>query len=425
MLKLSTLLFLSFQSIKNRKLITFLSITTIALSVTLILGVELIRKSAQESFKGTISGTDLIVGPRSSPLQLLLYTVFHMGSPVSNISIDSMKHFENHPEVKWVIPISLGDSHRGFRVVATNENFYKYFMFRKKQSITFTTGKPATGVFDVVIGSDVARSLHYQMGDRIVLSHGIGGIPGIMDHKDKPFTITGILEQTSTPIDRSLYISLEGMEAIHMDWKDGAPPLPGEQISREEILKKDIKVNEITAFFLGTRMRISSLRLQREINDYKKEAIMGVLPGVTLSEFWRSVSYGENALLLVLVFAIVSSFAGVLMTIYATLNERRREMSILRSLGAGPGLILSLFVMEAGMLTLAGAITGTGFLYMVLLVIRPFIEKLFGFYLELTPPGLEGMIYLGMIIGGGFLMGLFPAWRAYRNALNDGLTIKI
>lgn len=425
MLKLGTLVYLALNSVKNRMLVTVLSVITIALSVTLILGVEHVRKSARESFQGTISGTDLIVGPRSGPLQLLLYTVFHMGSPVSNISMDSFAHFESHPAVKWAIPISLGDSHRGFRVVATNDNFYRYFRFRNKRNLEFVSGEPASGVFEVVIGNDVARSLRYHTGDRIVLSHGIGGISGIMDHGDKPFTVTGILRSTSTPVDRSLYITLEGMEAIHMDWKHGAPPLPGDRMSQEDLLKRIIRVREITAFFLGAKSRISSLRLQREVNTYEKEAIMGILPGVTLSEFWQSVSYGENALFLILIFAIVSGFTGILMTLYATLNERRREMSILRALGAGPVLILSLFVLESGLITILGSITGMGVLYLLLFILQPIIENEFGIYMAITLPGMIGWLYLILITTGGFLVGLLPARRAYKNALHDGLAIRV
>lgn len=406
-------------------LVTVLSVITIAMSVSLILGVEHVRRGARESFQGTISGTDLIVGPRSGPLQLLLYTVFHMGSPVSNISMDSFEHFKNHPAVEWAIPISLGDSHRGFRVVATDESFYEHFQYRNKKHLALKEGKVPVGVFDVVLGSDVAGALRYHIGDKIVLTHGITGIAGIMDHRDKPFVITGILNTTSTPIDRSLYITLEGMEAIHMDWKDGAPPPPSQRLTPEQIKKMNIHTTEITAFFLGAKSRIFSLRLQREINDYGKEALMGILPGVTLSEFWRSISYGENALLLVLVFVIITGFTGILMTIYSTLNERRREMSILRALGAGPAMILALFSIESGLLTLSGSILGVGIMYSILYVLQPIIENEFGIYIAITLPGWIGQTYLMVIVAGGFLVGLLPAWKAYSNALHDGLSIRV
>lgn len=420
----SGLLSLAIKSIRNRSLTTTLTVVSIALSVALLIGVEHIRKSARSSFQGTISQTDLIVGARSGPIQLLLYSVFHMGSATSNISFESYKHFRDHPAVDWTIPISLGDSHRGHRVVATDQNFYEHYRFRGKQRIELAAGETSDGVFDVVLGSEVAAKLNYTVGKKIVLSHGMSSV-GLLNHDDKPFTVVGILKRTSTPVDRSLYISLEGMEAIHIDWQSGAPPMFGEEIPAEKIRAEDLKVEQLTAFFLRSKSRVLTLRLQREVNTFEEQALLGIIPGVTLSELWQTIGYAEAALLIVTVVVVLVGLTGMLMSIYTTLNERRREMAILRSLGAGPRKILLLFVLESGLLSIAGCILGVALVYVALFLAQPIVEDQMGLYLSVDVLSPLEFLYLGCVIVAGFLIGLVPALRAYRNALADGLTIRV
>jgi putative ABC transport system permease protein len=214
---------LAYQSLLNRWFTTLLTALSIAISVSLFLGVEKVRTGAREGFSNTISQADLIVGARTGATQLLLYSIFHMGEATNNISFKSYQAIKSKPSVEWTIPYSLGDSHRGYRVVGTDENFYAHYHFRQDQGIRFREGAEAKGVFDVVLGSDVAELLGYRLGQKIVLSHGLSEGGGI-EHDNRPFQVVGILDRTATPIDRSLYITLEGMEAIHIDWQSGAPP---------------------------------------------------------------------------------------------------------------------------------------------------------------------------------------------------------
>lgn len=418
------LLKLALKSLRNRKLTTFLTIFSIALSMLLLLGVEKIRLSAKESFSNTISQTDLIVGARTGATQLLLYSVFHIGDATNNIRYETYQKIAENKAVEWTIPLSLGDSHRGFRVVATNENFYKHYHFRIDKGLSFKEGDYSKNVFDVVLGSEVAKTLQYQLADEIALTHGISDGVG-MDHADKPFKVVGVLNRTGTPIDRSLYISLEGMEAIHMDWQTGAPPKKGEGISKEEILKKQIKISQITAFLVRTKSRIQAIYFQRDINNESMEPLLAIIPGVALSELWNSISYAEDGLRLIAAFVVLSGLLGMLISLYTSLNERRREMAILRSLGAGPRKILFLLILESTTLTLAGVALGTVLIYSLFSIGQPIIEKQFGLFLPLKMLSLTEWMYILFAILGGFLMGLIPALKAYRHSLQDGLTIKI
>jgi putative ABC transport system permease protein len=418
------LLNLAYHSLKNRKFTTFLTVLSITISVCLLIGVEKIRVGAKDSFSNTISQTDLIVGARTGPIQLLLYSVFHMGDATNNISMKSYLHFKNHPDVEWTIPYSLGDSHRGYRVVATDENFYAHYHFRKDHGLQIVEGHAASDVFDVVLGSEVAKVLRYQVGDEIVLSHGVSDGGGL-EHTDKPFHVVGILDQTSTPIDRSLYITLEGMEAIHMDWKNGAPPRRGEETPLAKIKKENIKVEQITAFLLRTKSRVQAIYLQREINDYEGEPLLSIIPGVALSQLWQGISYAEDGLRLITIFVVMSGFLGMLIALYTSLNERRREMAILRAIGMGPRKILFLLILESSLLTFFGVCFGSALTYGLMAIGQPIIERQFGLYIAIHAPTATEWTYLGSAMIAGVLIGLIPAWKAFRNALVDGLTIRV
>lgn len=416
---------LAYQSLKNRQLTSALTVLSIALSVTLLLGVEQVRVGARESFTNTISQTDLIVGARGGTLQLLLYAVFRIGTATNNISYESYAYFRSHPAVDWTIPYTLGDSHRGYRVVGTTEDFYTKYRYRRDRKVELAEGRIPAGVFDVALGSDVAVDLKYRVSDAVIITHGITHGAGLLRHEDKPFTVVGILRKTATPVDRSLYITPEGMEAIHLDWSQGAPPMPGEEIPAGKIKQEEIKIIQLTAFLLRAKSRIDTLRLQREVNTFADEPLMAIIPGVALSELWRTLSYAEEALRVVSLFVIIVGLLGMLVSLYTSLNERRREMAVLRAVGAGPSKIVLLLVLESGLLSLAGVLVGVLLVYALSFTAQPIIEQHFGLFMPIQALTLTGYLYLLAVIGAGLLIGFVPALKAYRNSLADGLTVRL
>ncbi len=415
---------LALYSLLNRRLTTLLTLASVALSVALFVGVERVRQGARESFANTISKTDLIVGAKGGSIQLLLYAVFRMGNATANVSYESYQKIHNHPDVAWTIPYSLGDSHRGFRVVGTSEDFYEHYRYRHDKKPELVQGVVAKGVFDAVLGSDVAARLGYKLGDKIALAHGVAEV-AFQNHDDKPFKVVGILGKTATPIDRSIYTTLEGMEAIHLDWTDGAPPMDGQGVSADKIMGQKLEIKAITAFLLGAKSRIDALRLQRMVNDYNDEPLMAIIPGVALSELWEGISYAEDGLRVVSGFVVVVGLMGMLISIYNSLNERRREMAVLRSVGAGPRLIFTLMIAESTLLTGIGSALGVLSMYLLILVIQPIIEQNFGLFIPVKPLSSLEWGYLGLIFCFGIVLGIVPASRAYRNSLSDGLTIRI
>jgi len=418
------LISLALQSLRNRALSTAITLFSVALSVFLILGVEQVRRGTQESFSNSISQVDIVVGARGSEIQLLLYSIFHLGDATNNITYDTYEHFKNHPSTEWTIPISLGDSHEGYRVVATDHNFYEHYRFQEDRAVEFRAGRAADDVFDVVLGSEVAKKLKYEIGTPVVISHGISAM-SFQKHADKPFKIVGILKATGTPVDRALYITLEGMEAIHIDWKDGTPPLPGQGTPASQIKKDNIKIGQITSFLLRTRNRIAILRLQREINDFTSEPLMSTIPGVALSKLWDTLSYAEIALRMISACVALVSLLGLLLVLYTSLNERRREMSIFRALGLGPAKLLFLLLSESISIVIVGALLGAGALYAALWLGGPWLIDTFGLVIPVHAPSSDEWGYLGILVLASFFVGLIPAWTAYRRSLADGLGVRI
>lgn len=415
---------LAFQSLNNRRTSTTLTVFSIALSVTLLLAVERTKRAAEDGFTQAVSQVDLLVGSRTGPLNLILYTVFNMGNASNNISWDSYQEIKQKPVVDWTIPYSLGDGHRGFRVVATDENFYEHYRFRGDKKIEFESGQPALDVWDVVVGSQVNNKLKYKLGDSVVIAHGVTRTEGVQLHNDKPFKVVGILKPTGTALDQSLYITLYGMEAIHMDWKDGAAPAKGEAIPQNQINKDNIKIGPITSFFLRTKSRIETLKLQREINNFESEPLLAIIPGATLSELWRGLSQIDTVLKIISFMVLIVGLAAMLSTILAGLNERRREMAILRSIGASPKRIAILLVFESSLITLIAISIGVIFNLICFALLSDWLESQFGFYMVDNFLSKTEYIYLLIIWISGALVGLIPAFKASRVALKDGLSVR-
>lgn len=420
------LLRIALRSLNNRRFTALLTIFAIALSITLLLAVERVRTETRSSFASTISSTDLIVGARSGSVNLLLYSVFRIGNATNNIRWSSFEHFAQHRQVKWAVPISLGDSHHGYRVLGTTEDYFNHYQYGRKQHLKLRDGRffSDQAPFEVVLGAEVADALNYELGQEIVLAHGVAKI-SLVNHDDKPFTAVGILERTGTPVDRTLHIALAGMEALHIDWQHGAPAYGNRKISAEQALEMDLQPKEITAMLLGLNSKIATFALQREINQWRGEPLLAILPGVALQELWSLMSTAEKALFIVSLFVVLTGLIGMLTAILTSLNERRREMAILRSVGARPWHIAGLLILEAFALALAGIALGVALLYLAIALAQAPLQSYYGLYLPLSAPSAYEWTLLAGVLLAGIVMGAVPAWRAYRQSLSDGLNIRL
>ena len=415
------LLKLTFNSLYARLLTVGMTVFAISLSLMLYMSVEKLRTSAYTSFTDTISQTDLIVGARTSSVQLLLYSVFRIGNATNNITWESYEDVIDRKEVAWSVPISLGDSHKGFRVMGTNSEFFKRYKFRGGQSIELEQGKNLDDLYDVIIGAGVAEKLNYSVGTPLIVSHGL---QSFSDHDDQPFKISGILAKTGTPVDNTVIVSLEAIEAIHVDWSTGAK-IPGQITPVEEIRQMDLSPKNITAALIGVNSKLQIFQLQRWINEYPEESLSSILPGVALQELWRIVGVVENLLLGISVTVIFTTLIGMTAIIFSSLNERRREMAIWRAMGASPKVVIGLLMLEALIISVMSIIVSTVMLFLTLYVLQPWIDNTYGILVNIETLAVKDIYIFMLFILSASLVSLIPAIRAYWFSINDGMTIKI
>ena len=415
------LLKLTLNSLYARFLTVCMTVFAISLSLMLYMSVEKLRTSAYTSFTDTISQTDLIVGSRASSVQLLLYSVFRIGNATNNITMESYLDILDRDEVDWAVPISLGDSHKGFRVMGTNKEFFNRYKFRGGQAIEIEKGFLFEDLYDVVLGSGVAEKLGYDISTPLIVSHGL---ESFTKHDDQPFRVSGILQKTGTPVDNTVIVSLAAIEAIHVDWSTGAK-IPGQQTPIEEIRQMDLTPKNITAALVGVKSKLSIFYLQRWINDYPEEALTAILPGAALQELWRVVGVVENLLLGISVVVIFTTLIGMTAIIFSSLNERRREMAIWRAMGATPRMIIGLLMLEAFFISMLSVIISTVLLFFSLAVLQPWIDNNYGILVSIEMLSIKDIYVFIMFIIAAMVVSLLPAARAYWFSINDGMTIKI
>ncbi|MEM9738610.1 MAG: ABC transporter permease [Pseudomonadota bacterium] len=415
---------LAWRSLMNRKGSALLTILAVALSVALFLGVEKARQGAKEGFSSTISNTDLIVGARSGQINLLLYSVFRMGDATAEVSWPTYTWLDGRDDVAWTVPLSLGDSHRGFRVLGTNLAYFDRYQYAGGQTLRFAEGERFDDLFDAVIGADVARDLGYSLETPLILTHGLGRV-GLQQHDNRPFRVSGVLAPTGTPVDRTIHVSLEAITAIHVGWETGTRNPMADTISEDTIRGFDLTPKTVTAVLVGLESRPSILRTKRSIDTYRGEALMAILPGVALTQLWQVTGVAERALLAVSLFVVAVGLVSILTSILTSLNARRREMSILRAIGARPGHIFVLLVAESALLGFIGALVGAVIVNGVLAAIGPFLESRYGVSLIGTGPGLLDLTTVGAVTLAALAVGLLPAWLAFRRSLSDGLSVKL
>jgi putative ABC transport system permease protein len=419
---MSALFKLALASAWHRRFVLSITLTSVALSAFLLASIEQIRSDVREGFSQSVSGTDLIVGPRTGSTQLMLYSIFRIGQATNNMRWESVDALMAHRAVRWVIPMSLGDSHHGFPVVATTAAFFEHFRYGDGQSLTLAEGHRFKQLYEAVIGAEVARQLGYRLGSHLVMSHGDGAFEA-NDHADKPFVVTGILAPTGTPVDRSVHISLEAMQALHVDWVGGAP-MPGIHVEAKDMTPELLRPREVTAVLVGLRSRTAVFAVQRWLSEYDKEPLMAVLPGVALDELWQVVGSAEKALLAITALVALVSLSGLVATMMAGLSERRRELAILRAVGASPRAVLILLLLEGAALSASGVMLGWTASGLSIWAAQDWAQTRWGLHVHAGWPTVQQLSLMLALTLAGLLASLLPAWRAYRLSLADGLSPK-
>jgi putative ABC transport system permease protein len=221
-------------------------------------------------------------------------------------------------------------------------------------------------------------------------------------------------------VDRTLHISLEAMEAIHLDWQGGAQ-LPGFSIPAEYVRKFDLTPKQITAVLVGLKNRAGVFKVQRSINEYSQEPLLAVLPGVALDQLWQVIGVIEKILFSISGIVVLIGLSGLVAVILAGLHERRRELAILRSVGASPRDLFFMLMFESVTITILGVLLGLISLNSIVVFCGPWLQANYGLVIEARLFAINEFILLGFIVVIGVLVSLIPCYRAYRMSLVDGL----
>lgn len=411
-MKPSLALSLAAASLWHRLRVLLLVTLTLTLSVTLLLGVQYLRTEVRQSFNQSVSGTDLIIGARSGELNLLLYSVFHIGHATNNLRWSTFQKLAQDQRIDWLVPLSLGDSYQGYRVVGTDQRFLDHYQYGNDQTLSLAQGQWFSDLFDVVLGAQVARQLEHRIGDDVVLAHG-GGSTSFVKHDKHPFRVSGILAPTGTPVDRGVYVSLEGLEAIHVGWEAGVP-MPGRTLTADAARESDLTPKTITAALAGVERQILTFRIQRDINQMSVEPLSAILPGVALSQLWQVLGQFEFILLGITAFVVVTSLAGLVTVLLTLQSHRHQEIAVLRANGASPALIASLYLLECVGLALIAAVLASGLWYLSLGLLAPWLLEVWGVAISLRAPTVAEWTLLAAVPLAGLLVGLIPAIRAWR-----------
>ena len=440
-----TVLLVASRSLRYRLSGVLLTIASVALSVFVLLGVEHVRQEARTGFASTVSGVDLIVGARTGEINLLLLSIFRIGTATANVSWESVEQLEQQKNVVWTVPISLGDSHRSFRVIGTTEAFFTRYKYGAKQSITFQQGQSFEAVAEVVLGARVATELGYQLGDSLVLSHGMADT-SFSHHDQLPFSVSGILAATGTPIDNALIVGLEAIEAMHSDGEsedhrghndhdehdghdehqehedhdahedhDGHEDHDAHEVHDEHHAGHDHPpIGTVTAVLVGLNSPITTLQVKRWVDEFADEALLAILPGVALTQLWELVGNVEAILLGISILILVSSLLGLNAMLLASMRERRREIEVLRSIGAPSSFIVSLLMIESLLIVSVGVVLAVLSLLASITVANTLFAETFGLMISSQILSPSNITALGLIYLTAILVTLLPALQAYR-----------
>jgi len=379
--------------LRARALNTVLQIVLLALGTGTITLLLLATAQFEQRMQRDAEGIDLVVGAKGSPLQIILSAIYHLDVPTGNISYTQAREIAAHRAVKKVIPLALGDSYQGFRIVGTTHDYAAHYGSR------LAAGQLWQQPLDAVLGAEVAARTGLTVGAKFSGAHGLG--EGGTEHEGVDYRVTGVLAPGGTVLDRLVLTSVESVWAVHAghDPAQAAAPLPDEQ-------------KEYTALLIQYASPLAMAILPRYINN--NSDMQAASPAFETARLFGIIGVGVDVLrgfALVLVF---SAGLSVFIALYGALNERRYDLAIMRTLGASPRRLMALMLAEGVLLAGVGGVLG--------LALGHGFAEIVGMALKSSRQvGITGMAWLpeefavlGMAMVVGALAALLPAWRAYR-----------
>ena len=391
--------------------------TGIALGAALIASVLTLQRESETGFLRESGQFDLVVGAKGSPLQLVLSSIYNLDLPTGNIPYARFEALSKDTRIANAIPLGLGDNYRGYRIVGTDSTFMHLPDRRDPQQhlLTLALGAFFQNDFEAVIGAQVAQQTGLKMGDTFVGSHGLVVTPGSSEHRDFPYKVVGILAPSGGSTDRAIYVSLASVWHIHEKEVETHRKIAGVE-TKAALSKKDL---EVTAVLI--RLKTVGLRLWMVQEIQKQSEAMAAIPVNEMHRLYQQVLEPMQRLLLaVAALVVVVSALSITATLYQSAERRRRDLAVLRALGAHPREIFSLVVIEALLLTLLGLAVGWLLGHGGLAFANPYLRDSLGIGISPWSTNRIEAIALLIVAVGGLLAGILPAVLAYRREpVND------
>lgn len=382
---------LSASYLRARPLQTALSLLLLALGVGTIVAALLVVSQLEDRMGRDARGIDLVVGAKGSPMQLILSGIYHLDAPTGNIPLAEAQALARHSLIKRAMPLALGDSWRGYRIVGAGVEYAAHY-----------GGKPASGRFyekpmEAVLGADVAARTGVGVGARVVGAHGIGGEGA--EHEASPYEVVGVLGRTGSVLDRLVLTPIESVWRVH-DHEEKDPA------------DEDDDEREVTVLLVQYASPLAAALLPRQINSQSE--LQAASPAYETARLFRIVGAGIEALRAFAAVLMLAAGLSVFIALYTALEERRYDLAVMRSLGASPGRLFGLLLLEGVALAFVGALLGLG-------LGHAFASAL-GIWLEAAQqPPVTGLAFraeeagiLAIALAVGLVAALIPAWTAYR-----------
>ncbi len=378
----------------SRPLSAGLNVLLLSLGLGSLAFVLLASHQIDQAFERDLAGVDVVVGAKGSPMQLILSGVFHIDAPTGNVPLAAVKELEKHPQVAKLIPISLGDSFRGFRIVGTSPDYLSHYQ------AAFAQGGGWIAPLQAVLGAQVAAQSGLKVGDRFAGSHGLGG--GGDSHGQTPYVVSGVLAANGSVLDRLVLTALESVWQVHEG--DTALDAGDKKILQEE--------REVTLALIQYRTPLAAVTFPRFVNTTTE--MQAAAPALEITRLLNMVGVGTDVLRALAGVLLLTAGLSVFIALWSAVRERRADLALLRMLGAPPRKVAALLLCEALWLallaTVIGVLAGQGLMALLAWLLQLDKSVLVG---GLSwPAGLASVPVLA--VGVALLSALLPAYEAYR-----------
>lgn len=386
----------------NRKLTTALTVISVALGVGLISAVLTLRDETQRRFEEEGQSFDIVIGAKGNPLQLVLSTVYFLDAPTGNVDIEIYESLKGHEDVTGLFPVGMGDSYSGFRIVGVTRDLMD-FTPGGRTPYTLASGRYFEVPFEAVIGANVAEDTNLKLGDKFVGTHGMIATTMAEVHKDHPYTVVGIMQRSGSPNDRAIFCDLQSVWDAHSHGKDSGHG-SDEHHHHEQ---------EITALLV--KLASPAIRFEFKDRINRTSNAMAAIPIQEIQKLYEQLLGTAKLVLLAIGYLVVAiSALSILIGLYMAILQRKRDLAIMRALGATRGEIFGAVIIEAFWVTLLGI--GAGWLMgsAVCMILNRYLVAQVGFHVPPVRISADLVAAYSAVLLMGIVAGILPAWQAYR-----------